>query len=175
MEICTAKFKVRNPAEALFVTDMVERVKNTAAKYSLPITHIRFGRQVKSWGSTSVADYHVYTYGERSNNADGSRKIEFWVNGHGADLSEAGRQRLEWSMVKGCIGTCVARKLDMGVTMEDVTAFALLHGYKANSKLIGYLTERKQADEITGLNFAMRDEARLQEKAEQEAKRAAAK
>jgi hypothetical protein len=160
MEYCTAKFKVRNPAEALFVNDMVERVIEVSKQYNLPINHVRFGRQVKSWGSTGVGRYHVYTYGQYSKTPN---RIEFWVNGHNADLSEAGRKYLEWCAVRGCLNHRDIDLSSINVSREDMLAFALKYKYKPNKKLLDYLKLSKAADEIVGSNFAFVDEEREEE------------
>lgn len=151
MQVCTAKFKVRNSTEALFVTDMTERVKSVVEQYSLPINHIRFGRQVKSWGSSSVASYHVYRYA--------GDKVELWINGHNADLTEDGRKYLEWVSIMGCLGS---DKLNANITVDaaDVTAFALKYKYKNNTQLAKYLAKRVAADKIAGTNFAFVDPER---------------
>lgn len=151
MQVDSTKCKVRNPAEALFQADLTERIKEVAKTYNLPITHIRYGRQVKSWGSTSVATYHIYKYS--------GDKVELWVNVHTADLTEAGRQRLEWAAIYGCIAS---KSLYQHITVDavDVTAFALKYKYKNNKKLAEYLARRKYADEIAGTQLAMVDELR---------------
>ena len=147
MQVCSKKFKVRNAAEALFVANMVERIKEVTTQYNLPINHIRFGRQVKSWGSTGVASYHVYRYNSDKN------KIELWVNGHDADLSEDGRKYLEYCAILGCLTWDKINK-DVNVDAADVTAFALKYRYKDNGKLAKYLAKRVAADKIAGTNFA---------------------
>ena len=96
MQVCHAKFKPRDAAEVMFITNMVERVTELVKKHNLPITKIRFGRQVKAWGSTAVSDYHVYRYW------DADETKEFWINGHECDMSEEGMRYLEWSLIKGC-------------------------------------------------------------------------
>jgi hypothetical protein len=159
MQVCTTKFKVRNNAEALFVADMTERVKEVAKQYNLPITHIRFGRQVKSWGSSSVARFHVYTY--RSD----KDKVELWVNGHNADLSEDGRKYLEWCAVYGCMNSMKLNKA-VNITDEDLTAFALKYKYKCNEKLHQYLAKRVAAAELTNTNYGLNDPEREAELAE---------
>lgn len=155
MQVCTAKFRVRNQEEQTFVNDMVERVDSVVKQYNLPINCIRFGRQVKTWGKTGVARYHVYRY----RNSD---KVELWINGHNADLSEEGRKYLEWSAILGCMTWDKINK-DVNVSPEDVTAFALKYQYKNNKKLADYLARRVAADIQAGTDFAFIDNDRQAE------------
>lgn len=151
MNVCTAKFKVRNPVEALFVTDMVERVKEVTAQYNLPIESVRFGRQVKSWGARCANAYHVYGYK--------NGKSELWINGHIADMSLEGRKRLEWAAIYGCLSWDRLNK-NINVDAADVTAFALKYRYKDCAQLKDYLRKRLAVDEMVGVNYAWVDDDR---------------
>jgi len=151
MKVCTAKFKVRDAKEINFVDQMTKRVIALVEKHGLRVNHIRFGRQVKSWGSSSVADYHTYTY---RNDAD---KVEFWINGHNSDMTEESMRYLEWALVKGNFRFLAKEKQMEYYDDQDLTAYELKHGTKLvkNKDTKKYFATCHYADSILGFNYRL--------------------
>ena len=87
MEIDSSKFRPHDILEQSW-QHMVISVARQAVKDGMPLTHLRFGRQMKSHGSTGVNDIHVYRY------KTDPTKRELWVNAKRFPTKEMIEERL---------------------------------------------------------------------------------
>ena len=151
MNVCHAKFAPHNDKEVLFLSQMIERVTALVAKHSLPHTHLRFGRQVKSWGSNGVADYHTYTY------RGDATKVEFWVNAHNSTMDEEGIRYLEWSLVKGNFRFLPKAEQKKYYDDQDILAYNLKYGKNLTTCAQNrkYFAAGHYADTVLGFNYRL--------------------
>lgn len=150
MFVNTDKCKARDATEANFIRDVTARVIELVAKHNLPINHIRFGRQVKSWGSTGVASFHVYHYSDPT-------KKEFWVNIHKLTLNEETTRWLEWSMIMGCFRFKPKSEQLAYFDDADITAYNLKNAraLPINANNRRWMAARAYADSILGFDYKL--------------------
>lgn len=144
------KCKVKNETEALFQAKVNEAAIKAIEEHNLPITHIRWGRQVKAWGA-SASDYHVYEY----KNSD---KKEFWINMNNMDGWTV--DRMVWALMRGCFRFIKTEaEIEKRASNVDLTYYRLMHpnrGFDNDTKfkkLRQYIAAKVFADEVTGLNI----------------------
>jgi hypothetical protein len=149
LTVCHAKFKPHDAIEQNFLDTMIVRITELVEKHNLPHTHLRFGRQVKAYGSTGVSDYNTYTYH--------SGKIEFWVNAHNTTMDAEGIRYLEWALVKGTFYKLDKVEQKNYMDDADITAYCIKHNvqYKLNKNLRMYFGARAYADSILGFNYRL--------------------
>jgi len=152
MQVCHAKFKPHTPEEQLFLTEMIARCKDLVAKHKLRVNHLRFGRQVKAYGSTGVAEYHTYTYRGDPN------KVEFWINAHYTAMTEAGVRKLEHALVKGNFRFLPKDEQAAYVNTADasIVAYNLKNGrnLEASKRNRQYFAAEDYADTILGFYYS---------------------
>lgn len=69
------KFKPRDQKEATWLKETLLGSLAMIKDFSLPVSHIRVGRQTKSWGSSGVRDVSVSCYRQKSG-------AEMWINAY---------------------------------------------------------------------------------------------
>lgn len=152
ISIDSKKCKPHNAREAQFQVDVNSKCIEFIKAHNLPITSIRWGRQVKSWGSTGVADYHVYEY--KSDN-----RKEFWINMH--NMEDYSEEKLLWALMRGSFRFIKSKEeVENYVTDADLTAYKLLHpnrsftADRSGKKMREYLASKLFADSICNTSFA---------------------